>query len=175
MRMHDPRVIDARGKLLAIDALGEAHLESTVEVMNAIFRWRQAEQRVSEASQEYMQLSSTDMKAVRYVIVRSDQGEVVTARDVAEHLGISSASTTKLLDRLERGGHIERRPHPHDRRALALSVTERTREAAEATIGHEHARRFRIAASLDEAEREIVVRFLNALADTGEDTWPKSS
>src|SRR5699024_7195648 len=89
-------------------------------------------------------------------------------------LGISSASTTKLLDRLERGGHIERRPHPHDRRALALSVTERTREAAEATIGHEHARRFRIAASLDEAEREIVARFLNALAHTGEDTWPTS-
>src|SRR5690625_2082506 len=118
MRMHDPRVIDARGKLLAIDALGEAQLESTVEVMNAIFRWRQAEQRVSEASQEYMQLSSTDMKAVRYVIVRSDQGEVVTARDVAEHLGISSASTTKLLDRLERGGQIERRP-PHGREAGA--------------------------------------------------------
>src|SRR5690625_7389430 len=99
MRMHDPRVIDARGKLLAIDALGEAQLESTVEVMNAIFRWRQAEQRVSEASQEYMQLSSTDMMAVRYVIVSSDQGEVDTDRDVAVHLGLSCASTSTLLDR----------------------------------------------------------------------------
>ena len=170
--MHDPRVIDAQGRLLDIDHLSEADLAGTVEVMDAIFRWREAEQRVSEASRTYMRLSATDMKAVRYLIVRSDQGEVVTARDVAEHLGISSASTTKLLDRLERGGHIERRPHPSDRRALALIVTDLTREVAETTIGREHARRFRIAADLAQGERDVVVKFLNALAETGEDTWP---
>lgn len=170
--MHDPRVIDAHGRMLDIGHLDEAELAGTVEVMDAIFRWREAEQRVSEASQEYMRLSATDMKAVRYIIVRSDQGEVVTARDVAEHLGISSASTTKLLDRLERGGHIERGPHPRDRRALALVVTDLTRAAAEATIGREHARRFRVAAGLDEAERRVVVKFLNALAQTGEGDWP---
>lgn len=173
MRIHDPRVVDPRGRLVDAAALDEADVSGAVEVMDAIFRWRQAEQRVSEASERYMRLSATDMKAVRYLIVAADAGGPVTARDVAEHLGISSASTTKLLDRLEGGGHIERRPHPSDRRALALVVTESTRASAESTIGREHARRFHVAAALTPQDRAVVIDFLNALSRTGEEDWPR--
>lgn len=168
--MHDPRVIDARGSLVDLSSMSGSDIAAAVEVMDAMFRWREAEQRVSAASSKYMRLSATDMKAVRFIIVRSGQGEIVTARDLAEHLEISSASTTKLLDRLERGGHIERRAHPADRRALAIVVTEETREAAERTIGREHARRFQVAAQLTADERAVVLRFLGALSDV---EWPE--
>ena len=171
LRMHDPRVADARGRLLGEDGISGDDLEGTIRVMNALFLWREAERRVSEASRRFMRLGESDMKALRYAIIMADQGRHVTARDLAEHLSISSASVTKLLDRLEAGGHIRRTPHPTDRRALAIVVAEETREAAEATVGREHARRFRAAAALTPEEREVVIRFLGALSDTSEAAW----
>lgn len=172
LRMHDPRVIDARGSLVDSAAMDEADLRGAIDVMNAMHRWRMAEQRVSEASRRYMRLSDTDMRAVRYILVQANRGEIVTAREVGDYLGISSASMTKLLDRLEEGGHLRRHPHPHDRRALALEITEATRSAAEATIGAEHARRFQVAAGLSAAERETVLKFLTSLSTTTEESWP---
>ena len=101
---HDPRVVDRGGRLVHTDGMAADDVAQIVRVLDALFRWRTAEQRASAASRRYMQLGETDMKALRLVIVRTDQGLHVTARDIAEHLGISSASTTKLLDRLESVG-----------------------------------------------------------------------
>lgn len=173
-QLHDPRVVDARGRLLDTTGMDPRTLSGSVAVMDALFRWREAENRVSEASRRFMRLSPSEMKAVRFLVVAADQERIVTARDLAEHLGISSASTTKLLDRLEAGGHMERRPHPTDRRALALVVAPGTRTAAEATIGAEHARRFRVAADLTARDREVVLAFLSALSRTGEAEWGRS-
>lgn len=171
LHLHDPRVMDTRGRLVDASALTDEDLDGAVRVMDALFRWREAERRVSEASRRFMRLGETDMKALRFAIVEADHGRHVTARGLAEHLGISSASVTKLLDRLEDGGHIRRTPHPTDRRALAIVVNESTRTAAEETVGREHARRFRAALALEPAERDIVVRFLGALSDTSEERW----
>lgn len=174
MRLHDPRVVDRAGRLLQLQGIDENELGQIVRVMDAMFRWREAEQRVSAASRRYMRLGDNDMRALRLAIVMADRNEHVTARDIARHLGISSASTTKLLDRLEAGGHIRRTPHPTDRRALAILVDPGTRAAAEATVGREHARRFRVAAALAPEEREIVIRFLDQLSDTTEGEWGES-
>jgi len=171
MRLHDPRVVDADARLVALEGMDDEELGQIVRVMDAMFRWRAAERRVSEASQRYMRLGETDMRALRFAIVMADQGREVTARDLAAHLGISSASTTKLLDRLELAGHVRRTRHSSDRRALAIVVVPATRAAAESTIGREHARRFRVAAALTPPEREVVIRFLDALSATSEDEW----
>ncbi len=170
-RLHDPRVADVRGRLVDLSGIGEDELGQIVRVMDAMFRWRAAEQRVTRASHRYMRLGETDMKALRLAIVMADQGRHVTARDIAAHLGITSAATTKLLDRLESAGHIVRTRHPRDRRALAIVVNPETRKAAELTIGREHARRFRVAAALSPGEREVVIRFLESMSATSEDEW----
>mgnify|MGYP001073105512 CR=1 FL=1 len=175
MRLHDPRVVDARERLVDLAGIDEVELGQIVRLMDAMFRWRDAEQRVTRASHEYMRLGETDMKALRLAIVMADQDRHVTAKDIAKHLRISSAATTKLLDRLEAAGHIIRTPHPTDRRAIAVIVAPATRKAAELTIGREHARRFRVAAELPPDEREIVIRFLDALSATSEDAWSPRS
>src|SRR5690625_7671506 len=109
-----------------------------------------------------MQLDETDMKALHYLIVCEQQGVVATPSTIAAHLGISSASTTKLLDRLEKGGHVRRSRHPSDRRALAISIEAATRVAATRTVGTQHARRFHAARRLTSEQREIVIDFLRS-------------
>jgi DNA-binding MarR family transcriptional regulator len=91
-------------------------------------------------------------------------GSVVTPGLLAETLRISTASTTKLLDRLERAGHLIRSPHPTDRRALMITVTDATRTDARETVGRMHARRFEAAARLSPEERDTVIRFLTDLS-----------
>lgn len=135
------------------------------ELMAALAALRAAEQRLSDASQRYMKLGPTDMKALHFLIVARNTTTVATPGAIAQHLEISTASTTKLLDRLEAGGHIVRAPHPSDRRALAITITDPTYEAAVETVGRQQAKRFHAAARLTWEEREVVIRFLNDMTN----------
>lgn len=145
--------------------MSDADLDQITRVLAGMRRWREAEQKISLRSRASMNLNETDMKALRFLAVAKNEGRLVTARMLADHLGISSASMTKLLDRLEAAGHIERAPHPNDRRALVINIAGRTHEDVRDTVGRTHARRFGVVAALTPAEREIVIRFLGELAD----------
>lgn len=165
-KMHDPRISDRDEQLVSRAGLDDGAVDQVVRVMEALRGWHDAERRMSEASRRYMKLNATDMRALRFLIAARNQGEIVTPGALTDYLGISSASTTKLLDRLERGDHVVRAPHPSDRRALAISVTDATRIVARESVGRQHARRFAAAAALTPDEREVVIRFLDALSAT---------
>lgn len=151
---------DPDSQLINRDKYSSSDIDQIGELMAALAELREAEQQLSEAAQKYMQLGQTDMKALHFLIVAQNTGETPTPGAIAAHLSISSASTTKLLDRLEAGGHIIRCPHPHDRRALAISITPETHETAVATVGRQQAQRFHAAARLSEQERSTVIAFL---------------
>ena len=155
---------DPAAQLLDLSQIDESDVEQISRLMQALGTLREAERKVSEASARYMKLNEIDMRALHYLIVNENRGRTVTPGDIAGHLGISAAATTKLLDRLERGGHVTRSPHPTDRRALQIRITAQTRQAAYETVGRHQARRFHSAARLSQSEREVVIRFLRDMA-----------
>ncbi len=156
---------DPESALIDRSGVSPDELNEISAVMAALGGLRDAEQRLSEASQKYMKLGRSDMRALHFLIVAHHRGVVITPSAIAAHLSISSASTTKLLDRLAAGGHIVRAPHPSDRRALAITVTDETREAAMETVGRLQAKRFHAAARLTSEERAVVIRFLDDMTD----------
>jgi len=158
--LYDIASNDPDGELIDRRGMSAEDLDQISDLMNAIAGLREAEQRLSDVSRRYMQLGATDMRALHYLILCRNRGMVATPGGIAQHLDISSASTTKLLDRLEKGGHIIRSPHPSDRRALTISITPDTHRAAKETVGRQQAKRFNAAARLTPAEREVVIRFL---------------
>lgn len=153
-------VSDPSGELVDRAGMSEAAIGEISDLMQALGGLRDAEQKLSEASLRYMKLNQTDMRALHFLIAVENSDATATPGAIAAHLGISTASTTKLLDRLERGSHITRSPHPSDRRALAITITPETRRSAIETVGRQHARRFIAAARLSSEEREVVRRFL---------------
>ncbi|MFC5339068.1 MarR family winged helix-turn-helix transcriptional regulator [Leucobacter denitrificans] len=163
--LYDVEKNDPDSLLIDRSQVSPQDLSEISGVMAALGRLREAEQKLTEASQRYMKLGRSDMRALHFLIVAFHSKTVVTPSAIAAHLGISSASTTKLLDRLEAGGHIERAPHPNDRRALAITVTDETREAAMQTVGRLQAKRFHAAARLNSQERASVVRFLDDMTE----------
>lgn len=164
--MVDPRVIDPRQELVRHDDLTDEELEQVIGVLEAVRGWREAEQRLNLESRTRLQLNETDMKALRYIIASTNSDVAVTAGALAAHLHVSTASVTKLLDRLERAGHIVRRPHPTDRRAVTVEITPETHRQVRRTMGLQHARRFEVAKALTPHEREVVTRFLSELSAT---------
>ena len=158
--VYDIEASDPEGTLLDRSGVDADAIRQITGVMTALAELRDAEQRLAEASRRYMKLNETDMRALHYLIVCANTGAVATPGGIAQHLGISTASTTKLLDRLERAGHVVRAPHPSDRRALAISITPETAKAAMETVGRQQARRFHAAARLSAEERDVVIRFL---------------
>lgn len=173
-RMLDPRIIDPRQDLVQYSNLGDEEIAQIVRLLSAIRRWRESEQRLSLESRATMRLNETDMKALRFLMVAKNQGTIVTPGALAEHLQISTASTTKLLDRLAAAGHVTRAPHPTDRRALMVTITDKAHHRVHDTVGRRHARRFAVAAALTPEDRDVVTRFLTALADADDAGEPNS-
>ncbi|WP_221584017.1 MarR family winged helix-turn-helix transcriptional regulator [Microbacterium sp. G2-8] len=152
----DPDLVD-------VAELAESDIAQTFEVMDALAEWQEASRLLAEISARYMRLNETDMRAIRMIMRAQQRGEIVTPKDIARDVGISSASTTKLVDRLVDGGHLTRTAHPSDRRTTRIRVTESTRRSARATVGRQHARRFAAASAMTSDERDTLIRFFEAM------------
>lgn len=61
-------------------------------------------------------------------------GSMAMAR-MGERLQVHPTSVTSTIDRLERDGHVERTPHPEDRRATLATLTSQGRDVLDAATG----------------------------------------
>ncbi|MFK0240692.1 MarR family winged helix-turn-helix transcriptional regulator [Microbacterium sp. NPDC090281] len=163
--IYDVEASDPRSTLIDRTGVPPEELRQIARLMESLAGLREAEQTLSQASRRYMRLNETDMRALHYLIVCANRDLVATPGGIAHHLGVSTAATTKLLDRLEQGGHIKRAPHPTDRRALQISISSETRHAAMETVGRQQAKRFYAAARLTPTERDVVIRFLTDMTE----------
>lgn len=108
-----------------------------------------------------MDMNTTDLAALRMLIIREQNGEVVKPHDLATHLAISTASTTKLLDRLTEAGYLTRKPHPTDRRARIVALTEAARHEFHRHFGQRLKAMREAMAGYTDDELRAVVRFLS--------------
>lgn len=134
------------------------------ELLHAVRDLVRADGRMREATGRRMRLATSDMRATRFVLTAARQGVTVTPRDVARHLGLTTAATTTVLDRLVAAGHVERRPHPSDGRAKVVVPTEHARREAEQALGGVHAQMRAAAAAVPAEARPAVLAFLERLA-----------
>lgn len=163
--LYDVKSSDPRSELIDRSGVSPADLAQIGRLMKALANLRDTERAVAAAASRYMALSAQDMRALHYLMVAGNSGDVVTPGMLGGHLKLSPASVTKMLNRLEKGEHIIRKVHPIDRRAFALEVTKVTRAEAMQTLGKHQARRFDSAKRLSSEEREVVIRFLEDMAN----------
>jgi DNA-binding MarR family transcriptional regulator len=139
-----------------------------LQVLEAMRAYRAAETAMRLRTRESMGMGERDVLALRYLLEADRAGSPLSPRDLARKLGISSASTTTLLDRLTRSGHVARRPHPTDRRALVIVATDEADCEVRSTLGAVHERMMRAARALTAEEAATVTAFLHAMAEAVE-------
>lgn len=97
------------------------------------------------------------------LLVRLVKDEGVAQARLAELLEIEPISVSRLLDRMEEGGWIERRQDASDRRVRMIFPTDKSREAF-AAIKSVAGEVYDLAlAGLDRDEKRILVKSLNAI------------
>ncbi|WES66291.1 MarR family transcriptional regulator [Microbacter sp. GSS18] len=141
------------------------HDRAVMDMLVAVRAFSDALDRMNGGMKDDMDMNASDLAALRMLIMREQRGEPVSPHDVARHLRISTASTTKLLDRLTHAGHVERLPHPTDRRARVIKLTQESRRTFYRHFGDRMAAMRAIADRYDEAELGLIVRFLGEMGD----------
>jgi DNA-binding MarR family transcriptional regulator len=85
-------------------------------------------------------------------------------------LQVHAASVTNLVDGLERAGHVQRTPHPSDRRTTLAAITPRGREVAQAATDALHETRFGTGPLDDEQLTAVTELLRDARAGAGDFT-----
>ncbi|WP_244303288.1 MarR family transcriptional regulator [Leucobacter coleopterorum] len=81
-----------------------------MQLLRAVRSFSDAQDRMHGGMKHGMKMNATDLAALRLIIIREEQQRSVSPHEIASHLRISTASTTKLLDRLTNSGHVRRAP-----------------------------------------------------------------
>lgn len=111
-----------------------------------------------------MDMNATDVAALRALIMAEDAGAVITPADLARRLDISTASMTKLIDRLESSGHMIRLPHPTDRRSRVLALTQLAKDDFWRLFGERMRAMSAAVSGFDDGELAVATRVINALS-----------
>jgi MarR family transcriptional regulator, lower aerobic nicotinate degradation pathway regulator len=99
------------------------------------------------------------------------EGPMVQAR-ISDRLRIDRATMVGLLNELEAQGLIERRPHPTDRRAFEVHVTEAGEQRTEAVARAGKAVNEQFYGVLTEEERRVFLSLLQRLATANSSRIP---
>lgn len=105
-------------------------------------------------------LSHTELKALE-VLFDAAMGPA----DLARRLGVTTAASSGIVDRLTARGHVERHPHASDRRRTEVTVTA---SGGAELMGHltpMFAALHDLDARLDEEQRQVVEGYLRGAVD----------
>lgn len=142
---------------------GNGSRVDAVDVLNALRRYRTAESAAQRRAREALGIGENALLALRVLVDAEADGHAVNAKELAERLQITPASTSALVDRLVQSGHVERRPDPNDRRGVILSASGSSMRRAITVIDELDTRAFAVAEHLPSVDMAVVVEFLEEM------------
>ncbi|MGW7366963.1 MarR family winged helix-turn-helix transcriptional regulator [Streptomyces sp. NPDC054841] len=110
-------------------------------------------------------LHPTDVRALIHLLEADRAGLAATPGRLGSKLGLNSASTTALIDRLERLGLVRRERDTHDRRRVLLAVEDKAVAMGWSFFGPLINNMVVAMRSFEDAELTTVRRFLVEMRD----------
>lgn len=143
-----------------------------VEVLQAFRVYRAAELAMRRRTREAMSMGENELLVLRYLLKAQGEGRLVSPSELARYLAVSTASTTAIIDRLEKSGHIVRQPHPTDRRSIHVIATEKSDQEVRETLGAMHTRMMDAVSGMTPEESRVVIDCLTRLQDAVDQVEP---
>lgn len=110
---------------------------------------------------ESLGVNVTDMAALEHLLNNGP----MTPGQLAEHLKVTTAAATQIVDRLERAGHVARERRTHDRRKVCVVPVAASLDRAFAQLAPMIDGLDAVIAPLSSGERQIIERFLDQVVD----------
>nr|WP_298100350.1 MarR family transcriptional regulator [uncultured Shinella sp.] len=130
------------------------------EIGRAIMRWQDATQDFDEAFGRLHGLSSPERRCLNLILSGPQ-----TARAIASETGLTPASITALLDRLEARDLLSRKADPNDRRKVMVWATRKAQAMAESAYGPIYREGGELLKGYSSAERAAILRFMTDALD----------
>lgn len=156
-----PEVTDASGYWYGDDA--DAARRRAIELLQAFRLYRAAEVAMRRRTRESMAMGENDLLALRYLLKAQREDRLVSPAELTRYLGVTTASTTAIVDRLERSRHVRRSPHPSDRRSIVLIPTVDSDAEVRRTLGAMHERMLQAVSDMTPEETRVVIDCLSRL------------
>jgi DNA-binding MarR family transcriptional regulator len=135
----------------------DAARRRAVEVLQAFRVYRAADSAMRRRTRDAMAMGENDLLTLRYLLKAEREGRMVQPAELARYLAVSTASTTAIIDRLERSNHVRRAPHPTDRRAIVVIPTVETDHEVRRTLGAMHSRMLDAVVGMTPEESQVVI------------------
>jgi DNA-binding MarR family transcriptional regulator len=145
------------------DAPEPATRTASGDILNLLREYRAAESSSRREARRETAMGETDLLAMRLLVDADADDRLLTPGAIATSLGISTASTTALIDRLVSGGFVIRRPHETDRRSTVIIPTVNSEKEVREALGRGQASIARVADDMSPHEIEVVAQFLTDL------------
>lgn len=134
-----------------------------IDLLQAFREYRAAEVAMRRRTRDSMSMGENDLLVLRYLLRAERQGRMVSPGELTRYLGVSTASMTAIIDRLERSGHVTRQRHESDRRSIHVVPTIESDSEVRATLGAMHDRMLDAVIDLDPDEGAAVMKTLARL------------
>jgi DNA-binding MarR family transcriptional regulator len=108
-------------------------------------------------------MNHADALATRYLLQADRDGQHLSPTDLSKLLGMTTAASSKLVNRLVEAGRAERRPHPTDKRAQIITPTPEVHADFHASYALIHTPLVEIVNNLSLEESSTIVRFAKQL------------
>ena len=99
------------------------------------------------------------------VVMNRTPAELTSPSVLAEKIGVTRATMTRLIDGLERDGLIRRYPHGEDRRRQNIKLTAKGQELLEEILPDYWSRIDTLMKGLNETEQQAMITLLSKVAD----------
>jgi DNA-binding MarR family transcriptional regulator len=106
-------------------------------------------------------LNITDWECLSFLAIRGASSPT----ELARHTGLTTGSTTAMLDRLEKARFIRRKPNPRDRRGVLVEIDERYRETAGPFVAGVQKAHTELIARYTDRELETIADFLTRFTE----------
>jgi DNA-binding MarR family transcriptional regulator len=110
---------------------------------------------------ESLGVNVTDMAALEQLLNTGP----MTPGQLAEHLKVTTAAATQIVDRLERAGHVARERRAHDRRKICVVPVQASIDRAFERLAPMIDGLDGVIAGLSPAERQVIESFLDKVVD----------
>lgn len=106
-------------------------------------------------------LNITDSECLSLLTIKG----ISTPTELARYTGLTTGSTTAMLDRLEKAKFIRRRPNPNDRRGVLIEINKQSAETVGPLVAGVQRAHNKLIASYSDKELETIADFLTRFTE----------
>lgn len=106
-------------------------------------------------------LNITDSECLSFLSIHG----VLTPKEISRYTGLTTGSTTTMLDRLEKAQFITRKPNPNDRRGTLIEINSKWTETVAPLVSGIQKEQAELIESYSEGELEVIEDFLTRFAN----------